>query len=107
MNTQLMRTVATHTTRRHIDVAFGFALFRDRRVPVGKKLLALGLGTLGMLLIQFLEIPLEFLTVLFASPIGIEDSVEALVWPLVLACSFLPHLIPPALAETLRAERSV
>lgn len=110
MKTQQLKNVGTQiairTARRPIDITLGFALFRDRRIPLGKKLLALTLGIVGMVLIQVLEIPLEFLTVIFASPFGLEDDLEALVWPLLLACSLLPHLAPRGLVDTLRAERA-
>ena len=110
MNKQILKVagtqVATQAVRRRIDMALGFALLRDRRIPLTKKLLAFVLGIGGMFLIQVLEIPLEILTVVFGSPVGIEDGIEALVWPVMLASAMLPHLAPRALVEQLRAERA-
>jgi hypothetical protein len=88
------------------DKWLGFALLRDPRVLLKTKLCALLLGAVGMLVIQALEIPLEVLSVVFGSPVGIEDGVEALVWPIVLAAQLLPRLAPKAQVEQLRRERS-
>ncbi len=96
MNKQLLRVmgtqVATRTAHRYVDIGLGFALLRSRQVPFTKKALALLLGIGGMLLIQTLEIPLEVLTVIFASPMGLEDNIEAVIWPVLLACAILPYL---------------
>ena len=87
------------------DRWLGFALLRDSRVLLRTKLCALALGVAGMLVIQALEIPLELLSVVFGSPVGIEDGVEALVLPIVLAAQLLPRLAPRAQVEQLRRER--
>jgi hypothetical protein len=110
MNKQLLKTVgsdaAVQLVRRRVDIALGFALLRDRRVPLAKKALALVLGIAGMFVIQALEIPLEMLTLLFGSPFGVEDGIEALVWPVILASALLPHLTPQGLVDEIRAERA-
>ena len=97
---------ATLAVRRRVDIALGFALLKDKRLPLSKKALALVLGTVGMLVIQALEVPLELLTLIFGSPFGIEDGVEAIVWPVILACAILPYLSPQTLVDQLRAERA-
>lgn len=110
MTKQQLKTVGTGAAvqliRRRVDIPLGFALLRDRRVPWLRKALALLIGVVGMVAIQALEIPLELLTVIFGSPLGVEDGIEALVWPVVLACGVLPYLLPPVLVDTLRAERA-
>lgn len=109
MNTQQVKTIGaqltTQTVRRRVDIPLGFALLRDRRLALRKKMLAVGLGFIGMLLVQVFEIPLELLSVIFANPLGLEDNLEALLWPFLFACSLLPHLAPPGLVDTIRAER--
>jgi hypothetical protein len=110
MNKQMVKMAGTQVVadvvRRRVDIALGFALLRDRRIPLAKKALALVLGTIGMFVIQALEIPLEMLTLIFGSPIGVEDGIEAIVWPVLLACAILPYLLPQALVDVLRAERA-
>jgi hypothetical protein len=97
---------ATLAVRRRVDITLGFALLRDKRLPLTKKALALVLGIAGMFVIQVLEIPLEVLTLIFGSPFGIEDGVEAIIWPVLLACAILPYLSPQTLLDQLRAERA-
>lgn len=110
MNKQMVKMAGTQVVadvvRRRVDVALGFALLRDRRAPLVKKALALVLGTVGMFVIQALEIPLEMLTVIFGSPFGLEDGVEAVVLPVLLACALLPHLVESSLVDVLRGERA-
>ena len=110
MNKQRLKVtgtqVATQALRRRVDVALGFALLRDRRVPLTKKGIALLLGIGGMFLIQVLEIPVEILTVVFGSPLGIEDGIEALVWPVLLASAILPYTVSREQVDQLRGERA-
>ena len=110
MNKQLVKIagsqVAIQAVRRRIDIRLGFALLRDNRIPLVKKLLALLLGVIGMFLIQVLEIPIEVLTVILGSPFGLEDGIEAFIWPVVLASAILPYLTPMELVDQLRGERA-
>jgi hypothetical protein len=110
MNKQQIKTVGTQAAllnvRRRVDVRLGFALLRDRRIPLAKKAQAILLGALGMLLIQVIEIPLEWLTVILGSPFGIEDGIEAIILPIMLASATLPYLAPKELVDQLRAERA-
>lgn len=80
---------ATQLVRKHIDIRLGWALLRDRRVPIKTKAFALGAGVLLMIVLQVLEIPLEALTGIFALPFGLEDWMEGVVWPVVFACAIL------------------
>lgn len=109
MNKQMLKIagtqVAVQAARRRVDIGLGFALLRDRRIALTHKALALLLGVGGMLLIQTLEIPLEVLTVIFASPIGLEDDIEAVVLPILLACAVLPHLATKEVVEKIRQGR--
>jgi hypothetical protein len=109
MNQQMLKSVsvqaATQSIRRRVDIGLGCALLRDRRCALAKKALALLLGVVGMCLIQVLEIPLELLTVIFGSLIGLEDGIEAIVWPVLLACAILPFLESKELVDEIRRER--
>lgn len=109
MNKQMLKIAGTQAAaqavRKRVDIALGFALLRDRRIPVAKKALALLLGVGGMVVIQALEIPVELLTVVLGSPIGLEDGIEAIVWPVILACAFLPHLASREMVAQIHQER--
>jgi hypothetical protein len=110
MNRQLLKIAGTQAAaqavRKRVDIALGFALLRDRRIPVSKKALALLLGVVGMFLIQLLEIPIELLTVILGNPMGLEDGIEAVVWPVMLACAFLPYLASRDLVTQIHQERA-
>lgn len=94
-----------------LDIQFGLALLRDRRVPAATKLLALTLGAAGMALLVALELPAEFLLALFLPALGIVadfvvDGVEAVAGPLIIAALLLPYLAPAPVVETIRDERA-
>lgn len=93
-----------------LDVGFGLALFRDRRVPVRTKLTAVALGGLVTILLQPLEIPLEMLWALLAPPLGlvslvIFNGLEAVLLPLLVGALLVRRLTPPHLVERIRGER--
>jgi hypothetical protein len=96
---------------RPLDFRLGVALFKDRRVPVPHKMMALALGVIVILALNAMELPLETL-VAFLLPIvgaGIDlafNGVENIVGPLLLAALLLPHVAPKALVQRIRAERS-
>ena len=105
LSTQVAQQQATKIARRHIDIPLGFALLRDRRVPIQKKILALLIGILGAAVLLAIEFPLELLAVIFAIPFGIVDGLEVLILPVFFACASLPRLTPLALMDQIRAER--
>ncbi len=95
---------------RVLDVGFGFALLRDRRVAPGVKLLALILGTLLVGWMVALELPLEGVCATLLPILGfgldsIVDGMEVLIGPLLFGALLLPFLAPKPLVERLRAER--
>jgi hypothetical protein len=96
---------------RLVDLRLGFALMRDRRVPLRSKLLAalMGLGITGI--VEFLELPIEgllsvLLPVLGAAGDVVVDGVEIVAGPLLLANLLLPFVAPRDVVEIVRAERS-
>ena len=94
-----------------LDLRLGFALMRDRRVPLRSKLIAvlLGLGITGI--VEFLELPVEgllsvMLPILGAAGDFVLDGAEMIAGPLLLANALLPFVAPQAIVEQVRAERS-
>jgi hypothetical protein len=95
---------------RALDLGFGFALLRDRRIALGTKLLALSLGASLMLLIVALELPMEsvwaMLLPFFGLGLdGVMDGMEMLIGPILFAALLLPFLAPKALVQQLHEER--
>jgi hypothetical protein len=97
--------VASEVVRKHFDIRLGWTLLRDKRVPIVKKLLALGLGGLLMLVVVGLEIPLELLAAVFALPIAIFDGLEALILPVAFGCALLPRLTPAPILKDILDKR--
>ena len=93
-----------------LDFRLGVALFRDRRVPVPHKMMALALGVIILVSLNAMELPLDTL-VAFLLPVigaGIDlafNGIENIIGPLLLAALLLPHVAPKALVERIRAER--
>src|SRR5258706_13425465 len=104
------RSITNGRGRALFDIGLGFALLRDRRVPIIRKLAALGLGGMAMAALVMLELPMEGLiaALLNLPGIGLDflvDGLEILAGPLVIGSLFLIRLAPPAIAELLRQER--
>ena len=94
-----------------LDVKFGFALLRDRRVPLLSKLLALGIGFALMYAIVALELPFETVLAALLPLFGIAfdfalDGMEMVAGPALLACLLLPHMAPKPIVQQIRAERT-
>lgn len=109
--------VAHQTLSRHVgkhgllDCGTGFALFKDRSVPVSSKVLALGIGIACTVLLIAVEAPIEFLVGLLLPFVGVAadmliDGVEFFVLPLLIACIVLPRIAPKMVVEDVRAELS-
>src|SRR2546429_8821752 len=85
------KAVATHVREGGaLDIKLGFALLRDRRVPIGAKLLSLLLGFALVALLIELELPLEALLAVAVPFVGlgldsILDGLEVGIGPFVLA----------------------
>jgi len=94
-----------------LDVRLGFALMRDRRVPVRTKVLALLIGVVVTALVEFLEFPIEGVLSMMLPLLGVlgdvvVDGAEAIAGPLLLAGALLPLLAPRNVVSQIRSERS-
>ena len=92
-----------------MKIALGYALLRDRRVPVRTKLIALGLGAAGIGAIELLQLPIEGLVAALLPFVGVAgdlalDGAEAVLGPVLIATLLLPYLAPPDLVRQIRAE---
>jgi hypothetical protein len=104
------RALADRRGRPRLDIGLGFALLRDRRVPIIQKLAALGLGITAIAVLIALELPVEGLiaALLNLPGIGLDflvDGLEILAGPLVIGSLFLIRLAPAEIAASLREER--
>ena len=105
------KAVGHQAQRQGIDIKLGFALFRDKRVPLGAKVLAVSLGITGMILLDLLELPAEtfiavMLPVLGFMLDGIFAGVENVVGPILLSAICLNFTAPKSVVAQLRRERS-
>jgi hypothetical protein len=92
-----------------LDAKLGFALLKDRRVPMRSKLAALALGGGITAALIALEVPFEM--VLAALAVGLIpdvmiDSLEGVLGPILFGCLILPHLAPAELVQQIRLERA-
>jgi hypothetical protein len=120
LNKTTAKAVATqaaeHAGKNHtgegkaIDPKFGVKLFKDKRVPVGKKILALFLGFLAIFVADLLGISLA--TVLFPILAALDavefvsEGLEFTVGILAMSATLLPHLAPKPLVRQIREENS-
>jgi hypothetical protein len=92
-----------------MNMTLGYALLRDRRVPIRTKLIALGIGAAGVGAIELLQLPLEGVFAALLPLVGAAgdltlDGAEALIGPVLIATLLLPHLAPTDLVRQVRAE---
>jgi hypothetical protein len=92
-----------------MNMTLGYALLRDRRVPIRSKLIALGIGAATVGAIELLQLPIEGVVAALLPLIGAAgdialDGAEAVVGPLLIATLILPHLAPVDLVRQIRAE---
>ena len=97
--------------RKLIDMKLGFALMRDRRVPLRSKLSAVLTGLLITGLVEFLELPVEGVLAAVLPILGLGgdmviDGAELIAGPLLLAHLLLPWIAPRDIVALIRAERS-
>jgi hypothetical protein len=98
--------------RMHIllmNMRLGYALLRDRRVPIRIKLIALGIGAASVGAIELLQLPIEGVVAALLPFLGAAgdlalDGAEAVIGPLLIATLILPHLAPAQIVEQVRAE---
>lgn len=93
-----------------LDIKFGFAMLKDRRVPFKSKLLAVGLGAGLVAALIGLQLPLEALVATVVPILGfmadiLTDGLEAVIGTIGLASILLPYLAPKLLTQQLRNER--
>ena len=94
-----------------MDIQLGYALLRDRRVPIRPKLFALAIGAAVVGFTELLQIPLESLFAVILPIVGIAgdvalDGLEAIFGPVLIATLLLPYLAPERLVQQIRAERA-
>jgi hypothetical protein len=94
-----------------LDMKLGFALMRDRRVPLRSKLVAALLGIAITGIVEFLEIPVEgilftLLPILGAAGDIMVDGAELIAGPLLLANVLLPFVAPRDIVAQIRSERA-
>jgi len=90
-------------------MTLGYALLRDRRVPIRTKLIALGIGAAGVGAFEVLQLPVEAVVAALLPLIGAAgdltlDGAEAIIGPVLIAILLLPHLAPADLVRQVRAE---
>lgn len=90
-------------------MTLGYALLRDRRVPIRTKLIALGIGAAGVGAIELMQLPLEGVFAALLPLVGAAgdltlDGAEAVIGPILIATLVLPHLVPGELVRQVRAE---
>ena len=95
---------------RVLDAKLGWALLRDKRIPLSKKAIALALGSGATAALLAAELPLNALIGLLLPGIGfgldaLMDSAEVVVGPVMFASLLLPHLAPKEIVQQVRAER--
>ena len=92
-----------------MNMTLGYALLRDRRVPIRTKLIALGIGAAGVGAIELMQLPLEGVFAALLPLVGVAgdltlDGAEAVIGPILIATLVLPHLVPGDLVRQVRAE---
>jgi hypothetical protein len=92
-----------------MNMTLGYALLRDRRVPIRTKLIALGIGAAGVGAIELMQLPLEGVFAALLPLVGAAgdltlDGAEAVIGPILIATLVLPHLVPGELVRQVRAE---
>jgi hypothetical protein len=92
-----------------MNIALGFVLLRDRRVPIRTKLIALGIGAAAVGAVELLELPVEGIVAALLPFIGAAgdlalDGAEAVIGPVLIATLLLPYLAPADLVRQIRAE---
>jgi hypothetical protein len=106
-----MNVTAMRAPRFRLSFKLGFALMRDRRVPLRAKGLALLLGLALTGLLEVFEIPMEGLISMLVPLVGMAgdmalDGVELVAGPLLLGNLLLPYLAPREVVAQVQAEQA-
>ena len=80
-----------------MNMTLGYALLRDRRVPIRTKLIALGIGAATIGAIELLQLPVGGVFSVLLPFIGAAG-------PVVIATLLLPLLAPADLVRQIRIE---
>jgi hypothetical protein len=94
-----------------MNMTLGYALLRDRRVPIRTKLIALGIGAAGVGAIELLQLPIEGVVAALLPFIGAAgdlalDSAEAVIGPILIATLLCPISRPPILCNKSARKRN-
>jgi hypothetical protein len=89
----------------------GYALLRDKRVPIRTKLIALGIGAAIVGTVEVLQLPVEGVIAALLPLIGAAgdlavDTAEAILGPVLIATVLLPHMAPADIVRQIQAERA-
>jgi hypothetical protein len=92
-----------------MNMILGYALLRDRRVPIRTKLIALGIGAAGVGAIELLQLPVEGVLAALLPFIGAAgdlalDGAEGVIGPILIATFLLPYLAPAHIVRQISAE---
>lgn len=103
--------IANQAPGSRLNLKLGIALLRDRRVPIGSKLLSLGLGGGLLALLLALEIAPEGVLAALLPALGlavdvIADGLEAIIVPFLFSGLMLPFLAPRPIVDEIMAERA-
>jgi hypothetical protein len=98
-------------TSGNMNAPLGYALLRDRRVPVRAKCVALAVGLAVMGIIQLLQVPFESVLAFVLPGVGAAgdvavDGVEAVVLPVLVATLLMPYLAPQNVVQEVRAQHA-
>lgn len=103
------KAIHAKSGRSPLDIKFGVALLRDRRIPIKSKLMSLsgGIGLLALLLA--FEIPVEAIAT-FLAPILLPldfviDGLEIVALPILFMTILIAHFAPRPLVDAIYAER--
>jgi hypothetical protein len=94
-----------------VNMQLGYALLRDRRVPIRTKLIALGIGAAAIGAIEVLQLPVEGIFAVLLPFVGAAgdlalDGAEAIIGPVLIATLVLPHIAPADIVRQIQAERA-
>jgi hypothetical protein len=92
-----------------LDVKFGVALLRERRIPFKSKLLAFGMGVGVLALLLAFQVPVEAVAT-FLAPILLPldfaiDGFEIVALPILFMSLLLAYVAPRDIVQEIRDER--
>ena len=94
-----------------LNMQLGYALLRDKRVPIRTKLIVLGIGAAIVGTVEVLQLPVEGVIAALLPLIGAAgdlavDTAEAILGPVLIATVLLPHMAPADIVRQIQAERA-